>query len=203
MSFAVYLIEDPDAENLKIVHSCEARTEKDQSLDVAKLGFVGPDDVYLGYTYENGKAIYSQANLQKKMRGFSAIKHSEPAAKTTGFLAGSPPASLSHDPPQKTTILLRQIRDFDDDPNFHVIKTWEAHLEPNFALDTTKIDHIKPKEIFLGKSFDGVFGSLINDGPKVLQSNILQHYLEDLDGVPVPVLTIISRIEHLPLVTVD
>ncbi|KAG6855167.1 hypothetical protein H0H87_007336, partial [Tephrocybe sp. NHM501043] len=41
-----------------------------------------------------------------------------------------------------------KIRDFDD-PNSHVMKTWEARLESNFTLDTTKIDYIKPDDIFL------------------------------------------------------
>ncbi|KAG6835092.1 hypothetical protein H0H93_004903 [Arthromyces matolae] len=70
---------------------------------------------------------------------------------------------------------------------------WEIRLEYDFSLDTSKLTPNKPEDCYYVRGSDNEYHTLnINRKPSVSPS-YLEYYLQDISGIALPVLQIMSR----------
>ncbi|KAH0591481.1 hypothetical protein H2248_001547 [Termitomyces sp. 'cryptogamus'] len=93
---------------------------------------------------------------------------------------------------QGPLIVVRQIRDFDDEEH-RVVRTWTVALDHDNSLDTSKLTSIKSGEIYVGRRRGENFNYLIHDGFPRIHYCRLAAYLSELPGVVHPVLLLLSR----------
>ncbi|KAG5334591.1 hypothetical protein C0989_003295 [Termitomyces sp. Mn162] len=92
----------------------------------------------------------------------------------------------------ETLIVVRQIRDFDEEEH-HIVRNWTVALETDFSLDPNKLSSIKPGEVYLGRKRDGYFECLIYDGCPPIWDAMLDLCISEIQGVAQPVLLLISK----------
>ncbi|KAG6919066.1 hypothetical protein DXG01_009319 [Tephrocybe rancida] len=93
------------------------------------------------------------------------------------------------------SVLIRQLRDFDD-PNIPVVRTWEVKLEHDLTLDTSKLSPNKPDEAYYSRASDGEFYLVNLNGLSIVKPSYLEYYLEDMPGIALPVLLLMSYADY-------
>ncbi|KAG5717980.1 hypothetical protein E4T56_gene1726 [Termitomyces sp. T112] len=105
-------------------------------------------------------------------------------------------SSSSQDPRSHgPLIVVRQIRDFDDEEH-RVVRTWTVALDPDNSLDTSKLTSIKSGEIYVGRRRGENFDYLIHNGFPRIQYCRMAAYLSELPGVVHPVLLLLNLTDY-------
>ncbi|KAH0591455.1 hypothetical protein H2248_001531 [Termitomyces sp. 'cryptogamus'] len=208
MTFSIVEIEDPEVASPTIIHTYNPTIEPDGSLNLSKISWVKKGDIYVCCTSIRG--IYT--NLIHP-----SLSPIIPAEKWTPLLrihngtavlllirADRVKTSQVHDSSDvpgepsdfpETLIVVRQIRDFDEEEHC-IVRNWTVALESDLSLDPSKLGSIKPGEVYLGRKHDGFFEWLIYDECPPIDYGMLDLCISEIQGIAQPVLLIISRPDY-------
>ncbi|KAG5734547.1 hypothetical protein E4T56_gene5499 [Termitomyces sp. T112] len=149
----------------------------------------------------NGTAVLSLIRADR-------IKTAQVHGKGPGSPSSSPrdgriciPTLVSSDVPTEpsdspeTLIVVRQIRDFDEE-EYHIVRNWTVALETDFSLDPSRLSSIKPGEVYLGRKRDGYFECLLYHNCPNIHHDMLDLCLYEIQGVARPVLLLINQPDY-------